>query len=59
MSALLGLKMLVRYASMNHNTVDLIIFASFSFSRISRKGRIREFKNRAKIIIIIALLKNN
>ena len=41
------------------NTVDLVIFASFQFSRISRGGQIREFKNLAEIIIIIALLKKN
>ena len=33
--------------------------ALFKFSRISRVGQIREFKNPAKIIIIIALLKKN
>ena len=40
------------------NTVDLVIFAGFLFSPISR-GKIREFKNLAKIIIIIVLLKKN
>ena len=38
------------------HTVDLVIFARFKFSRISRGGQIREFKNLAKILIIIALL---
>ena len=37
-------------------TVDLVIFARFQFSR---GGQICEFKNLAKIIIIIALLKKN
>ena len=37
-------------------TVDLVIFARFLFSR---GGQIPEFKNLAKIIIIIALLKKN
>ena len=40
-------------------TVDLVIFARFYFSRISRGGQIHEFKNLAKINIIIALLKKN
>ena len=35
-------------------TVDLVIFAGFNFLR---GGQIREFKNIAKIIIIMALLK--
>ena len=39
------------------HTVDLVIFARFYSSRISRGRQIREFKNSAKIIIIIALLK--
>ena len=38
-------------------TVDLVIFARFLFSRISRGGKIRKFKNLAQIIIRIALLK--
>ena len=42
-----------------NNTVDLVIFARFQFSRISRGEQIREFRNRAKIIIIIALLEKN
>ena len=37
-------------------TVDLVIFARFLFSRA---GQTPEFKNLAKIIIIIALLKKN
>ena len=40
-------------------TVNLTIFARFLFSRISQAGQIREFKNFAKIINIIALLKKN
>ena len=40
-------------------TVDLVIFAKFLLLRISRKGRIRLFKNLARIIILIALLKKN
>ena len=40
-------------------TVGLVIFARFQFSQISRGGQIREFKNFAKIIIMIALLKKN
>ena len=39
--------------------VDLVIFARFLFSRISLRGHIREFKNLAKNVIIIALLKKN
>ena len=39
-------------------TLDLVLFARFKFQRISR-GQIREFKNCAKIIITIALLKKN
>ena len=39
------------------NTEDLVIFARFLFSRILRGGHIREFKNFAKIIFTIALLK--
>ena len=38
-------------------TVDLVIFARFQFSRISRGSQIREFKNLVKIINIIALRK--
>ena len=41
------------------DTVDLVIFARFEFSQIPRRGQIREFKNHAKIIIIIELLKEN
>ena len=37
----------------------MVIFARFYFSRISRGGLIREFKNLAKIINPIALLKKN
>ena len=40
-------------------TLDLVIFARFYFLRISREGQIREFKNIAKIVNIIALLKKN
>ena len=40
------------------NTVDLVIFARFSFSRILRGGQICVFKNLAKTIIIIALLSS-
>ena len=39
------------------DTVDVLIFTRFWFSRISQGGQIREFKNLAKIIIIIALEK--
>ena len=38
------------------HTVELVIFARFQFSRISRGGQIREFKNPAKNIFIFALL---
>ena len=38
------------------NTVDLVKFARFYFSRFSIGGQIRKFKNLAKIIIIIALI---
>ena len=38
-------------------TVDLVIFAKFQLSRISREGHFRQFKNLAKINIIIVLLK--
>ena len=41
------------------DTVDLVTLASFLFLQISRGGQIREFKNLAKIIIIIAPLKKN
>ena len=41
---------------MSEDMVDLLIFARFVFSR---GGQIPEFKNLAKIIIIIALLKKN
>ena len=42
---------------MTRNTVDLVIFARFSFPR---GGQIPELKNLAKIIIIItAILKKN
>ena len=37
-------------------TVDMVIFPRFQFSRGTQ---VREFKNRAKNIIIIALLKEN
>ena len=37
------------------HTVDLVIFARLQFSLISRGRHIREFKNPAKIIIVIAL----
>ena len=37
----------------------MVIFVRFSFSRISREGHIGEFKNLAKIIIIIALLEKS
>ena len=50
------------YLTMLHvllNTVHLVIFARFYFSRISRGRPIRKFKNLAKIIIIIALIKKN
>ena len=40
-------------------TVDLVIFARFQFSRVSRRGRIREFQNLAKSINIKAILKKN
>ena len=40
-------------------TVDLVIFARFYFSRISRRGQIRELKNLVEIIFIFALLKKN
>ena len=40
-------------------TVDLVILVRFKFSRISRGGPNREFKNLAKIIILIALLRKN
>ena len=40
-------------------TVDLVIFARFYFSRISRGGQIREFKNLAKSIFLIPLLMKN
>ena len=41
-------------------TVDLVIFARFIFLRIPRGRQTCEFKNLAKIIIIIvALLKKN
>ena len=40
-------------------TVDLVIFVRFYFLRVSRGGQIREFKNLAKIIIMITLLKKN
>ena len=40
-------------------TIDLVIFAGFQFSRISRGGQFREFENRSKIIIKIAILKKN
>ena len=39
--------------------VDLVIFARFYFLQISRSGQIREIKNLAKIITLIALLKKN
>ena len=39
-------------------TVNLVIFAMFYYSRILRGGQVREFRNLAKIIIIIALKKN-
>ena len=32
---------------LNIHTVDLVIFARFKFSQISRGGQIREFKNLA------------
>ena len=47
------------YKPLKTYTVDLVIFARFYFSQISREGQIREFKNLAKIIIIEALLKKN
>ena len=40
-------------------TVDLVIFARFLFSRISRRGQIHDFKKLAKIIIIRVLLRKN
>ena len=40
-------------------TVDLVIFARFQFSQISKGGQICEFQILAKIIFRIALLKKN
>ena len=36
-------------------TVDLLIFARFKFSQNSRGGKIREYKNLVKIVIIKAI----
>ena len=47
------------YSAIQAYAVDLVMFARFQFPRISRGGLILEFKNFAKIIIIIALLKKN
>ena len=48
---------IIRKRARLYNTVDLVIFARFQFSRISG-GQIPEFKNLAKIIIItLALLE--
>ena len=45
------------YKDVGH-TVDLIIFARLYFLRIS-DGLIREFRDLAKILIMIPLLKKN
>ena len=36
---------------LNLDTADLVIFARFYFSRISRGGQIRKFKNLAKVLL--------
>ena len=51
-------KNIASFSVTKEDTVDLVRFARFQFSRISR-GQIRKFKNLAKIIILIALLKKN
>ena len=47
-----------RHLHINPYTVDLVIFTRYLFSQIFF-GQIRKFKNIAKIILIIMLLKKN
>ena len=44
-------------SSQRYDTVDLVLFARFQFSRISIIGQIREFKNLKKKIIMRAQQK--